>query len=48
MGLFDRIKKSLFGKNDEEEKKDEEKQSQEQEDIEETNDTGNDSSNVKA
>ncbi len=47
MGLFDRIKKSLFGKNDEEEKKDEEKQSQEQEDIEETTDTENDSSNVE-
>ena len=47
MGLFDRIKKSLFGKNDEEEKKDEEKQSQEQEDIEETTDMENDSSNVE-
>jgi len=47
LGLFDRIKKSLFGKNDEEEKKDEEKQSQEQEDIEETTDMENDSSNVE-
>ena len=34
MGLFDKIKKSLFGKSDEEEKKEEVKEDQQQEDVE--------------